>query len=59
MKKSQLPQSKDVSAEQKKRVNFHDLSPEDQQAVLQAMQRLRINIGREILRANPGLDKIH
>lgn len=59
MKKINAPQNKEPSAEQRKPVNFRDLSIEDQKAVMRAMQRLRVNIGRAILEANPGLDKKH
>lgn len=41
------------------RVDFHDLSPEQKEKVLQAMQNLRRRIGNAILRANPGLEKAH
>lgn len=41
------------------RVNYRDLSPEQKQKVLQAMQNLRRRIGNAILRANPGLGKSH
>ncbi len=42
-----------------KRMNIADLPPEERQAVIDAFQRLRIDIGRSILEANPGLDKKH
>lgn len=55
MKKKVLPDNKVPT----KRVSIDDLSPEQRQKVMDAWMRLRINLGRAILQANPGLEKKH